>query len=166
MSMKSPLLPLALVWAVLTLVACTNDSCYDNGSSLPLAQCCVGGSQQTVPGLTIMGIGAPGDSLLADSSSLSEIYLPLRASTGTTSYSISRWVGIGTPMAKELHDTLTIHYQAIAYFHSIECGAMYNFDINQVTHTTHGIDSVVMMTTHITNSRTPALRIHFTDLSQ
>ena len=166
MSMKSPLLPLALVWAVLTLVACTNDSCYDNGSSLPLAQCCVGGSQQTVPGLTIMGIGVPGDSLLADSSSLSEIYLPLRASTGTTSYSISRWVGIGTPMAKELHDTLTIHYQAIAYFHSIECGAMYNFDIHDVSCTSEGIDSIEVLTPLVTNALVPALRIHFTDFSQ
>ena len=52
------------------MAACNNDTCYDNGSSLPLVTFYLSGSQQQVPGLTIMGIGAPGDSLLADSSTL------------------------------------------------------------------------------------------------
>ena len=160
------LLPIVFAAAVLCMTSCNDSSCYDNGSSLPLATLCIGSSQQTVNGLTIMGIGAPGDSLLADSSSLKEIYLPLRASVGTTSYAISRWVGIGTPMAKELHDTLTLNYEAIAFFHSAECGAMYNFDIHSLNCTHNGIDSVVLLTPLVTNSRTPALRIHFTDFSQ
>ena len=160
------LLPIILALAALCLTACSDDSCYDNGSSLPLAAFYLGNSQQTVTGVTIMGIGAPGDSLLADSSSLSEVYLPLRASVGTTSYAISRWVGVGTPMAQHLHDTLTLDYEPIAFFHSAECGAMYNFDIHSVTCTTNGIDSVVVITPMVTNSRTPALRIHFTDFSQ
>lgn len=159
-------LPIVLALAALCFTACSDDSCYENGSSLPLASFYVGSSQQTVAGVTIMGIGAPGDSLLADSSSLNEIYLPLRASVGTTSYAISRWVGIGTPMAKELHDTLTLQYEAIAYFHSAECGAMYNFDLHRVSCTHEGIDSVVVLTTLVTNSLQPALRIHFTDFSQ
>ena len=159
------LLPIILALAALCLTACSDDSCYDNGSSLPLATLCIGGSQQTITGLTIMGIGVPGDSLLADSSALSEVYLPLRASVGTTSYAISRWVGAGTTMARELHDTLTLNYEAIAYFHSAECGAMYNFNIHNVHCTTNGIDSVVVITPLVTNSRTPALRIHFTSFS-
>ena len=112
-----------------------------------------------------MGIGAPGDSLLADSSALKEMYLPLRASVGTTRYAISRWVGVGTPMAQELHDTLTLDYEPIAYFHSAECGAMYNFDLHDVRCTINGIDSVVVITPLVTNSRTPALRIYFTNFS-
>lgn len=160
------LLPIILVLAGLMLTACSDDSCYDNGSSLPLATLCLGGSQQTISGLTIMGIGAPGDSLLADSSSLSEIYLPLRASVGTTSYAISRWVGAGTSMAQQLHDTLTLDYEPIAFFHSAECGAMYNFNIHNLSCTHNGIDSVVLLTPLVTNSRTPALRIHFTDFTQ
>ena len=160
------LLPIILALAAMCLTACSDDSCYDNGSSLPLAAFYLGNSQQTVTGVTVMGIGAPGDSLLADSSSLSEVYLPLRASVGTTSYAISRWVGVGTPMAQHLHDTLTLDYEPIAFFHSAECGAMYNFDIHRVACTTNGIDSVVVITPMVTNSRTPALRIHFTDFSQ
>lgn len=159
------LLPIVLVLAALFLTACNDDSCYDNGSSLPLAAFYLGNSQQTITGLTIMGIGAPGDSLLADSSALKEMYLPLRASVGTTRYAISRWVGVGTPMAQELHDTLTLDYEPIAYFHSAECGAMYNFDLHDVRCTINGIDSVVVITPLVTNSRTPALRIYFTNFS-
>ncbi|MBR6947456.1 MAG: hypothetical protein IKH53_05820 [Muribaculaceae bacterium] len=151
--------------ALLQLASCSDDSCYDNGSSLPLAAFYMDGSQQTLTGITIKGIGAPGDSLLADSSSLQEIYLPLRASVGTTSYAISRWVGAGTPMAHQLHDTLTLNYEPIAFFHSAECGAMYNFDIHSISCTTSGIDSVELLTPMVTNSRTPALRIHFTDFA-
>jgi hypothetical protein len=151
--------------AALYLTACNDDSCYDNGSSLPLAAFYLGNSQQTITGLTIMGIGAPGDSLLADSSALKEVYLPLRASVGTTRYAISRWVGAGTPMAQQLHDTLTLDYEPIAYFHSAECGAMYNFNLHDVRCTINGIDSVVVITPLVTNSRTPALRIYFTNFS-
>lgn len=159
------LLPIVLVLAALYLTACNDDSCYDNGSSLPLAAFYLGNSQQTITGLTIMGIGAPGDSLLADSSALKEVYLPLRASVGTTRYAISRWVGAGTPMAQQLHDTLTLDYEPIAYFHSAECGAMYNFNLHDVSCTINGIDSVVVITPLVTNSRTPALRIYFTNFS-
>ena len=158
-------LPIVLVLAALYLTACNDDSCYDNGSSLPLAAFYLGNSQQTITGLTIMGIGAPGDSLLADSSALKEVYLPLRASVGTTRYAISRWVGAGTPMAQQLHDTLTLDYEPIAYFHSAECGAMYNFNLHDVRCTINGIDSVVVITPLVTNSRTPALRIYFTNFS-
>lgn len=159
------LLPIVLVMAALYLTACNDDSCNDNGSSLPLAAFYLGNSQQTITGLTIMGIGAPGDSLLADSSALKEVYLPLRASVGTTRYAISRWVGAGTPMAQQLHDTLTLDYEPIAYFHSAECGAMYNFNLHDVRCTINGIDSVVVITPLVTNSRTPALRIYFTNFS-
>jgi hypothetical protein len=161
------LLPIAIALAaLLQLAACGDNSCYDNGSSLPLATCYVGRSQQTVTGLTIMGIGAPGDSLIADSDALDEVYLPLRASVGNTSYVISRWVGAGTPMAQQLHDTLTLSYEPIIFFHSEECGAMYNFNIHGLSCTTHGIDSVVLLNSLITNSRMPSLRIHFTDFTQ
>lgn len=151
----------------LTLVtaACSNDSCYDNGSSLPLAALHMGSKQQSIPGLTIMGIGAPGDSLLAKSSTIDEVYLPLRASVAETSFAVWRTIAIDT-VSVEICDTLTFDYKAVPYFHSIECGAMYNFDIHGVNHTRHGIDSVVVLTPLVTNSRTPALRIYFTDFSQ
>ena len=157
---------LTLLLAPCLLVAsCSNDSCYDNGSALPLAALYINDDQQTIRGLTVMGIGAPGDSLLIDSSSVDEVYLPLRASVETTSYALWRGIVIDTTIVV-VRDTLTLDYKAIPYFHSVECGAMYNFDIQNVKHTHHGIDSVVLLKTLVTNSRTPALRIHFTDFSQ
>ena len=159
------MMALQLLLLVLGTAACNDDSCYDNGSSLPLAKLYVGSSQQTVSGLTIMGIGAPGDSLLADSTSLGEIYLPLRASVSSTSYAITRWIMVDT-LSVPVRDTITIDYEAIPYFHSAECGAMFNFDLRRVSTTHHGIDSVVTLVDMVTNSPTPALNIHFTDFSQ
>ena len=140
--------------------ACGDDSCYDNGSSLPLATFYRGGTPQTINGLTIKGIGVPGDSLLADSISLSEAYLPLRATTTSTSYALSRWIATDAGQLC-IRDTLTIDYQPIEYFHTVECGAMFNFEVNQVRHTTHGIDSVILVNDLITNAAVPSIRIYF-----
>lgn len=154
-----------LLLALTLVTSCSDDSCHDNGSSLPLATCYEGTSQTTVGGLTIMGIGVPGDSLLTDSAALSEVYLPLQVSATTTRYAITRWVYRGTVLAC-FHDTITFDYQPIEYFHSIECGAMFNFNIKHVSTTTHAIDSVVLLNNLITNARTPSLRIYFTDFSE
>ena len=159
------MLALQLLLLGLGTTACGDDSCYDNGSSLPLAKLYVGTSQQSVPGLTIMGIGAPGDSLLADSTTLSEVYLPLRASVSTTAFAITRWIPVDT-LRIAVRDTLTIDYEAVPYFHSSECGAMFNFNLKDVRSTLHGIDSVVPLVDVVTNATTPALRIYFTDISQ
>lgn len=160
------LLPHIAALAVLMLAlglgttACSDDSCYDNGSSLPLATFCVGDNQQTISGLTIMGIGVPGDSLLLDSASAKETYLPLRATTGSTSFLLRRHM-IADTVWTHVDDTLTIDYEPIEYFHSLECGAMFNFAIKRVTCTHHVVDSVVLLTDLITNSPSPSLRIHF-----
>ena len=153
---------LSLLALTFGLGACSDDSCYDNGSSLPLATLHVSDKQQNISGLSIMGIGVPGDSLLVDSSSINEVYLPLRASMNRTSYALWRWV-MADNVKTMLRDTVTIDYEPVEYFHSIECGAMFNFDIKAVSTTHNGIDSVVLLTTHVTNSRTPALRIHFSN---
>ncbi len=151
--------------AVITLMSCSDDSCSDNGSSLPLAAFYVGTAQQSVNGLKITGIDAPGDSMLINSSTVKEAYLPLRASVTSTSYALSR-VRINGQDTTVVRDTLTITYEPIAYFHSEECGAMFNFGINNVTCSSHGIDSVIVLKTLVTNSRTPSMRIYFTDFQQ
>ena len=147
------------------IVACSDDSCFENGSSLPLATLYMGNSQQSIPGLTVMGIGAPGDSLLVDSTAVNEVYLPLRATVVSTSYALRRWVTLATVNTR-ICDTISLDYDPIEFFHSIECGAMYNFDINSVKYTTNGIDSVVLLNRLVTNSKTPVLRIYFTDFRQ
>ena len=159
-------IPVLLIAAMsLLIAACGDDSCYDNGSSLPLATFFVGNSQQTINGLTIEGINAPGDARLIDSSSVNEAYLPLRASATSTSFRLWHWISLAGD-AIQLCDTITLDYQPIEYFHSNECGAMFNFNINHVLCTHHGIDSVVLLTPLVTNAKTPALRIYFNNSSQ
>ena len=156
------ILPIALIALAVCCASCSDDSCTDNGSGVPLAAFYVGDSQQAISRLSIMGIGAPGDSLLASHATVNEAYLPLRVSATSTSYALWR---TSTDSTVIVRDTLTLTYQPVEYFHSIECGAMYNFEVQDISHTTHGIDSVVMLTPLVTNSRTPALRIHFTNLT-
>ena len=158
-------LTLLLIAGSMALPSCSDDSCYDNGSSLPLAVCYVGDVKQSISGLTVKGIGAPGDSLLADSNTISEIYLPLRASVSSTDYELCRWVLRGDNVTP-FHDTIHVEYEAVPFFHSAECGAMFNFNIKRVTWTDNAIDSVVMLKTTVTNSVDPAMRIHFTSFDQ
>ena len=164
MSRLSPIAALHLLSFIvlMSLTSCNDDSCYDNGSSLPLAEFYVNDASATIPGITVMGIGAPGDSLLADSSSINKIYLPLRASVNTTSFVVKRWASPDGEK-KLFIDTLTFEYEAVEYFQSAECGAMFNFDIKRLACTENAIDSVKLLTPLITNKSIPALRIYFTD---
>lgn len=149
------------------LAACNDGSCYDNGSSLPLASFrtvdTLGiSSDATITRLSVMGIGVPGDSLLANNKSLSQLYMPLRANATTTSYALWRVFTIDS-VNYTLYDTIRFDYEAVPYFTSAECGAMYNFNVHQVTWSNHGvIDSVAMLNNLVTNSRTPVMNIYFT----
>jgi len=162
-----PIIVLAL--SLLTAVtACNDASCYDNGSSLPLATFYMSDTAldtaftASIPSLSIKGIGVPGDSLLASSSTLSQSYLPLRANAHSTSFALWRVVTIDS-VNVTVTDTITLQYEPIPYFASEECGAMYNFDVQNVSHTRHGLlDSVKMLSSLVTNSRTPVMNIYFT----
>jgi len=149
----------------ITLGSCSDASCYDNGSSLPLATFYIDDNQQTITGLTVMGIGVPGDSMLLNSASAQELYMPLRPNATSTSYLLQRTI-VASNDTICFNDTITFDYKPIEFFHSIECGAMFNFEVNEVSHTSNAIDSVVMLTTLITNTRTPAMRIYFTDFDE
>lgn len=151
---------IALVAAAL-LTACDDGTCNDNGSSLPLAAFYADGNATTpvtVSYLTVRGIDAPGDSLLVDNQALSQLYLPLRATVNATQYAISHYV-TDTGSSTLVTDTLSLAYRAIPYFHSEECGAMYNFEITSLDHTTHGIDSVTLTTPLITNAVQVSIKI-------
>ena len=62
--------------------SCSDDSCFDNSSALPLAAFYQGSNAVTVTNLTVKGVGAPGDTLLAEAASLSRLYLPFRLDAG------------------------------------------------------------------------------------
>ena len=148
-----------LAW---TLAACGDGSCYDNGSSLPLARFYESGTTSTLTVLnhTVKGIDSPGDTILIKNSSVSECYLPLRATVNTTQYELR----YGTEEGKaSVADTITFNYKPVPYFSSHECGAMYNFEVSSLTTTHHVIDSVTLVNPVITNTTNVALRIYISD---
>ena len=150
-------LQVILPMMLLALVACDDNSCYDNGSALPLVRFYKSGTTQqvTLEGVTIRGVDAPGDSVLVDSSAVSEVYLPLRVSATST-----QWV-LEYDGETVLADTLTLKYRSVPYFSSAECGAMYNFELSSVTSTHYVIDSIAIAKPVIDNGTDVAIRLFF-----
>lgn len=136
----------------LVATACSDDGCTQNRNAMPLADFYQGSSAVTVRGVSLVGIGVPGDSDLVADSTASQVQLPLRATQGSTSFRLSiDSVGV---------DTLTINYIAVPTFVSKECGATYFYDISGVNVTHNGIDSVTVLTPTITNESQVNFRIY------
>jgi len=144
------------------MVSCSATGCTDNQNSLPLAgfYSMATGTSITVDSLAIEGIGAPDDSLLlAPSSRVSSLYLPFRSSKDVTAYCIQyRQHRLNFP---ELYDTITFRYDAIPFFASEECGALYHYHVTEFTYTKHLIDSVAMTDSLITNIERETIQIYF-----
>lgn len=145
------------ILSLLCLTGCGDGSCYDNGSAVPMARFYASGTttQLSANGLTVTAIGAPGDSLLVNNETVSDLHLPLRASTTST-----QWRLTFTADDLTLTDTVTIDYQPVEYFASVECGAMYYFDITNVTTTHNVIDSITVPLPHVTHVDQLNLRIY------
>lgn len=148
---------LCLLALLLPLEGCGEGSCDDNGSAVPLAWFYGSGTTQraNVGNLTVNAIGAPGDTILINNKTVGELSLPLRVSTDRTQWCF-------TFMSSDsifVTDTLTLVYRPIEYFASVECGAMYNFDLHQATTTHNVIDSVRITQPHVTNVQQVNLQI-------
>lgn len=156
------ILPAGIALAAAAVAACSSDGCLDNRSALPLAACYSSQTDEavTLRGIAIHGIGAPGDSLLLDSTqSVSQIYLPMRAGKSETSWCLEYGIeGLNDP---RFNDTVTFRYTAEPFFVSEECGAMYNYHIHSVSATAHMLDSVVVLDSLITNVDIVRIRLYF-----
>ena len=143
--------------------SCSTSECFDNQNSLPLAG--FYSSSRTpekivLDSLTILGVGAPGDSILQDSvKGLSQVYLPFRIDEGTTTYEIKYLQGV----AGKLHisDIITFNYDIVPWFVSTACGTIYNYKIKSIETTHNFIDSVTCPAGEITNANIENLRIYF-----
>lgn len=143
----------AMGLAVVT-TSCNNDNCIGNSTGIPLAGFYRDDKAVTINNLTVYGIGAPNDSLIINKESAKNVYLPLRLSTSSCKYVFNyNTEGLS-------NDTLTLDYDAIPYFESHECGAMYNFRITSMEHTTHAIDSVIIPEPLITNADIVSIKIY------
>lgn len=143
----------ALSLAVVTS-SCNNDNCIGNSTGIPLAGFYRENNAVAINSLTVYGIGAPNDSVIIDKASAKNVYLPLRLSTSSCKYVFNyNTEGVG-------NDTITLGYDAIPYFESHECGAMYNFKITSLEHTSHAIDSVIISDPLITNADVVSIKIY------
>ncbi len=145
------------MFVVASIASCTSDGCLGNGSSIPLAAFYTSGTttSATVSNLTVRGVGVPGDSCIVEKATVKQVYLPLRVTTGTTQFvfdynNSEAW----------LNDTVTINYCAVPTFVSKECGAMYCFDIDSYSTTTHRIDSVALPYSTIDNADRVSMKIY------
>lgn len=155
------ILGISLLTAIV-LAGCNSAGCLDNGSTLPLAKFYSSATAAAVAidSLQIQGLGAPGDSILVQAgSATSQAYMPLRPDQPSTSWVFSYKQGILANPA--FNDTLTFTYQTIPYFASEECGAMYIYRIESLTHTTHLIDSVLLTDSLFTNVEAERIKIYF-----
>lgn len=150
----------ALSAAVATLIplACSNTDCDENRNSLPLAAFLESAEPHreiTLPNLEIAGIGAPADSVINNGSS-SQAYLPFKIDAHSTSY-VLRY----SETAPELFDTITFTYDPLPRFESVECGVIYKYRMDEISHTSHFIDSVTCPAGLIDNSPGQNIFIYF-----
>lgn len=143
------------------LGACSSSECYENHSALPLAgfHSYPYGENISLNGLTIYGIGAPGDSLLYSRETLSQAYLPFRLDSDTTTYVLA-YTGAVAEGVEVPTDTITFVYERKPWFVSPACGAMYFYEIKDIHHTRVLIDSIAAEP-EITNINSENIKIFF-----
>ncbi len=154
-----PILLILICACALLPAGCSNTSCYDNSSSIPLVQFRDSGTDKavTLNGIGIHGVGALGDSiLLAQNKSASQVYLPMRSTATATSWCLTYATD------EEVTDTVTFHYTSEPFFASEACGAMYRYHITQVYNTFNFLDSVVVLDSLITNEDMVRIAFYFT----
>lgn len=142
----------AIVVAVivaLTVLSCNNDTCNEGTRALLKTGLYRAGTTTTltVDSLSVYGAGAPGDTMVVDTSAVSQFRLPLRPNVTECKFIVDYCAKAYT----DIHDEITINYEPIPYFVSHECGAMFYFRINNVSYTTAIIDSVAVTDSLITN---------------
>ena len=143
--------------------SCSTSECFDNQNSLPLAgfySSSTSPASISIDSISILGIGAPGDSVLQDSvRTLSQVYLPFRIDQNSTTYEI-RYL-FGEAGLLRLSDKITFNYDIEPMFVSTACGTVYYYKITGIEHTDILIDSVTCPGGVITNENIENLKIYF-----
>lgn len=156
------LIGIVIIILIIVGSACSSE-CFDNKNSLPLAG--FYSSQEkpqkiSLDSISILGIGAPGDSILQDSvRSLSQSYLPFRIDQESTTYVIRYLSGIMGIL--RIADTITFNYEIVPWFVSAGCGVIYDYKMKSIETTHYAIDSVTCPLGKIDNKNIENLRIYF-----
>ncbi len=158
------LFPALLIVALAALCfACASNDCDGNKNSLPLAQFMSSDSvpqKVSIDSISIYGIGAPGDSLLLDSAAnVSSTYLPFRIDQNSTSFVFQYLQSVIGQ--EDIRDTITFRYDIVPHFVSAACGAVYDFNNIDISHTSHFIDSISCPDGRISNANITNIFIYF-----
>lgn len=154
---------LAGVAVMVAMSSCSSGECFENKNSLPLAGFYGSGEKPekiALDSISILGVGAPGDSILQDSvRGLSQSYLPFRIDQGSTTYEI-RYL-FGEAGLLELNDIITFNYDIEPWFVSSACGVSYRYVMKSIETTHNFIDSVTCPAGVIDNMDAENIRIYF-----
>lgn len=146
------------------IVAACSDTCDENQNALPLAGFYLSGGPVelvTIDSLEVIGLNAPGDSVLSPASeSKDELYMPFKIESDTTQY-----IFIDRHEYSELSDTVTFIYSRTPQLVSQECGVSYIFDIREIKTSGVFIDSVTCPNGFIDNNSSQNLNIYFDVMS-
>lgn len=156
----TPVLLVAAAAVATMLPACSTEECEGNKNSLPLAgflSSAISPREVSIDSLTVFGVGAPGDSLLLNNRSASELYLPFRIDEGETTF-VFRYE---QEALRGITDSVTFRYDIVPYFVSSACGVVYNYEIKSIDCTRNLIDSVSCPGMKITNANIRNINIYF-----
>lgn len=154
--------PVAALVVLLALAACNAEVCLDRKSSIMTVSFYAFGDttmRVRIDSLTVYGIGQPADSLLLDKLSVSSFQGALRSDRNATQYVLHyEQTGLNPRYS---HDTLTFVYHAYVEFETAECGAIYNYVIDEFRYTTWQIIGAEMRTAEIDNHETENVRLYY-----
>lgn len=143
-------------------VSCGDDGCMENRSSIPLIAFYSDADttrRVSIDSLMVWGIGQINDSLLLDTASVSQFMAPLRDDMDTTRYVLRYDQKNLNPRYK--FDTLTFVYHSNIKFESAECGAMFNYIIDDFKYTTHQLVSAKLLTREIDNMNIENVKLFY-----
>ena len=145
------------------LHACNDAGCMDNRSSIPFEHFHHTVNLSTtisVVALPFYGIGQKHDSLIVDSArSLSSVSLPFRNDDSITQFVLQ--YNYTWNKSRQSNDTLTFIYRPYVYFASVDCGVMFNYTLKEGLYTRHILDSVIIVTSEITNQNIENIKLVF-----
>lgn len=134
-------------WIAITLLiavyACNDSSfCLSNQHAVQAsfyAASSDGDKDTTLTGISVWGL--ENDSLLHDSTSVADMYLPSNLNFDSTQFIILEEKLIGETILQQ-YDTLIFKYQRELEYVSGDCGMAFNLVLDTVIYTTNNIDSV------------------------
>lgn len=153
---------LAAVTVLITMNGCTNDTCGESRTTLPLAGLYNSqGVKTAFDSLAVYGIGGAADSAIValPGTRITQLYLPMQPGTDRTTWVISyKQKALDHP---ELNDTMTLAYTSSPYFASSECGVVMHYRLTSFAYTRHLVDSIAVTDSLFNNYDFERIKIMF-----